>query len=54
MVTRGAGSLGLDIRKTSHPQVIVIADTISLYPAELYEKGMEIITASTIRNHPAT
>src|SRR5436190_4122686 len=53
VVTRGAGSLGLDIRKTSHPQVIVIADTISLYPAELYEKGMEIITASTIRNHPA-
>jgi branched-chain amino acid aminotransferase len=53
VVTRGAGSLGLDIRKTSHPQVIVIADTISLYPADLYEKGMEIITASTIRNHPA-
>ncbi|HVJ85954.1 MAG TPA: branched-chain-amino-acid transaminase [Caulifigura sp.] len=53
VVTRGAGSLGLDIRKTSNPQVIVIADTISLYPAELYEKGMEIITASTIRNHPA-
>jgi branched-chain amino acid aminotransferase len=53
VVTRGAGSLGLDIRKTSHPQVIIIADTISLYPVELYEKGMEIITASTIRNHPA-
>jgi len=53
VITRGSGSLGLDIRKTSHPQVIVIADTISLYPAELYEKGMEIITASTIRNHPA-
>ncbi len=53
VVTRGAGSLGLDIRKTSHPQVIVIADTISLYPEELYEKGMKIITASTIRNHPA-
>jgi branched-chain amino acid aminotransferase len=53
VVTRGAGSLGLDVRKTSNPQVIVIADTITLYPEELYEKGMEIITASTIRNHPA-
>ncbi|WP_437227109.1 branched-chain-amino-acid transaminase [Planctomicrobium sp. SH661] len=52
VVTRGAGSLGLDIRRTSHPMVIIIADTISLYPEELYEKGMEIITASTIRNHP--
>lgn len=52
VVTRGAGSLGLDIRRTSNPQVIIIADSISLYPEELYEKGMEIITASTIRNHP--
>ncbi|MCA9052430.1 MAG: branched-chain-amino-acid transaminase [Planctomycetaceae bacterium] len=53
VVTRGAGSLGLDIRKTSHPQVIIIADTITLYPEELYENGMSIITASTIRNHSA-
>ena len=53
VVTRGAGSLGLDIRKTSHPQVIIIADTITLYPEELYEHGMSIITASTIRNHSA-
>ncbi|MBX3441023.1 MAG: branched-chain-amino-acid transaminase [Planctomyces sp.] len=53
VVTRGAGSLGLDIRKTSDPQVIVIADTITLYPPEMYEQGMAIVTASTIRNHPA-
>ena len=52
VVTRGAGSLGLDIRRTSNPQVIIIADTISLYPPELYESGMRLITASTIRNHP--
>ncbi|SFH54726.1 branched-chain-amino-acid transaminase [Planctomicrobium piriforme] len=52
VITRGAGSLGLDIRRTSHPQVIIIADTITMYPEEMYEKGMEIITASTIRNHP--
>jgi branched-chain amino acid aminotransferase len=52
VVTRGSGSLGLDIRRTSNPQVIVIADTISLYPPELYENGLKLITASTIRNHP--
>jgi len=52
VVTRGAGSLGLDIRKTSNPQVIIIADTISLYPPETYTKGMNLVTASTIRNHP--
>lgn len=52
VVTRGAGSLGLDIRRTSNPQVIIIADTISLYPPETYTRGMHLVTASTIRNHP--
>jgi branched-chain amino acid aminotransferase len=52
VVTRGAGYLGLDPGKTSHPQVIIIVDDIALYPAEFYEKGLEVITASTIRNHP--
>jgi len=52
VVTRGGGSLGLDIRKTSDPQVIIIADTITLYPEEIYKNGMKLITASTIRNHP--
>jgi branched-chain amino acid aminotransferase len=53
VVTRGAGTLGLDIRKTSSPQIIIIADTITLYPAEIYENGMHLVTASTIRNHPS-
>jgi len=53
IVTRGAGSLGLDPTRTSDPQIIIIADKITLYPAEYYDKGLEIITASTIRNHPA-
>jgi branched-chain amino acid aminotransferase len=52
VVTRGAGSLGLDPRKTGDPQVIVIVDDISLYPPELYENGLEIATVATIRNHP--
>jgi len=53
IVTRGAGSLGLDPRKTTDPQVIIITDAISLYPAELYEHGLKIITAGTLRNHPS-
>ena len=53
VVTRGAGTLGLDPNRTSDPQVIIIADKISLYPQEFYEKGLEIVTVSTIRNHPA-
>jgi branched-chain amino acid aminotransferase len=53
IVTRGSGSLGLDPNKTSNPQVIIITDKISLYPQELYEKGLEIITVSTQRMHSA-
>jgi len=49
VVTRGVGSLGLDPNKTKHPQVIVIADTISLYPREYYERGLRIVTAATQR-----
>jgi branched-chain amino acid aminotransferase len=53
VVTRGAGSLGLDPNRTSNPQVIIIADSIALYPAEMYEQGLTIITSSVQRNHPA-
>jgi branched-chain amino acid aminotransferase len=52
IVTRGAGTLGLDPRKTTDPQVIIIVDDIALYPAEVYEQGLEVVTAATIRNHP--
>ncbi len=52
VVTRGAGSLGLDPRKTTDPQIIIITDKIALYPPELYEHGLKIVTAATTRNHP--
>src|SRR5688572_1086001 len=51
VVTRGAGTLGLDPNRCSNPQVIIIADSITLYPPEFYEKGLELITSSVIRNH---
>jgi branched-chain amino acid aminotransferase len=53
VVTRGVGTLGLDPNRCSNPQVIVIADKISLYPDELYQKGLEIVTVSNQRTHPA-
>jgi branched-chain amino acid aminotransferase len=53
VVTRGAGSLGLDPNRTADPQVIIITDHITVYPEDLYRQGLEIITASTLRNHPA-
>jgi branched-chain amino acid aminotransferase len=52
VVTRGAGYLGLHPSKTANPSVFIITCGLALYPKELYEKGMAIVTASTIRNHP--
>jgi branched-chain amino acid aminotransferase len=53
VVTRGAGTLGLDPNRCSNPQVIIIADVISLYPKELYEEGLEIVTVSVQRTSAA-
>jgi branched-chain amino acid aminotransferase len=53
VVTRGAGTLGLDPNRCSNPQVIIIADAIALYPKELYENGLEIVTVSVQRMSPA-
>src|SRR3990167_6119195 len=53
IVTRGEGDLGLDPRKCyGKPNIIIITDKITLYPKELYNKGLEIITVPTIRNNP--
>jgi branched-chain amino acid aminotransferase len=52
LVTRGVGNLGLDPRRCD-PNIIVIVDDIALYPPELYDQGLKIITSSVLRNHPA-
>jgi branched-chain amino acid aminotransferase len=52
VVTRGAGDLGIDPRKSARPSLFIIADTISIYPREMYENGMSVITSSYARNHP--
>lgn len=52
IVTRGKGDLGLDPQKCAKPSIICIAADIQLYPEELYEKGLEIITVPTRRNVP--
>jgi len=52
LATRGVGSLGISVKHTANPSVIVIADTIALYPPQLYETGLSCIISSYIRNHP--
>ncbi len=52
VVSRGAGDLGLDPNKCPKPTTVIIASSIALYPPELYEKGMPVITVPTRRNAP--
>ncbi len=52
VVTRGVGDLGLDPRKCKNPTIFIITDKIALYPKEFYQKGLEIVTATTRRNLP--
>ncbi len=52
VITRGKGDLGLDPRKCPRASVIIIADSIALYPEEFYEKGLEVISTATRRIPP--
>ena len=52
VVTRGIGTLGLNPFVCKNSSIFIIADSIQLYPEELYEKGMRVISATTVRNHP--
>ncbi|MBT5903308.1 MAG: branched-chain-amino-acid transaminase [Opitutaceae bacterium] len=53
IATRGQGDLGLSPWSCPNPSLIVIADTIALYPPEHYEKGLKIVTVPTRRMNPA-
>ncbi|HMN96666.1 MAG TPA: branched-chain-amino-acid transaminase [Phycisphaerales bacterium] len=45
VVTRGAGTLGLHPFRCPVPGTFIIADSIQLYPEELYRDGMKVIVA---------
>ena len=54
VVTRGVGDLGMDPRKCPKPTVFCIVDTIALWPADRYEKGLTCMTAATPISHKET
>lgn len=47
IVTRGVGDLGLDPRKCPRPTLMIIVDTIKLWPEAVYEAGLNVVTAGT-------
>jgi branched-chain amino acid aminotransferase len=52
VISRGVGDLGLNPYKCPTAGIIIIAASIQLYPEELYGKGLKVISAATMRNHP--
>ncbi|MDE3839815.1 branched-chain amino acid aminotransferase [Bacillus methanolicus] len=50
VVSRGVGDLGLDPYNCKSASVVVIVEPLTIYPKELYEKGLEIVTVATRRN----
>jgi len=53
VVSRGQGDLGLNpLNCHTPPTIVVIASHIELYPREVYERGLELITCTTRRNVP--
>lgn len=53
LLTRGVGTLGLSPEHCLRSSVIIIADSIKLYPKEMYENGLKIVTCATRRIAPA-
>jgi branched-chain amino acid aminotransferase len=49
VISRGKGDLGIDPDKCPKPTVVIIVDTIELYPEELYQKGVPLVTSSIRR-----
>jgi len=52
VVSRGPGDLGIDPAKCKEPTLVIIVDSIVIYPAEYYEKGIQLITSSVRRIPP--
>src|SRR5438128_3938542 len=53
VVTRGVGNLGLNPAQCKKPSVIIIAATVALYPAEMYSRGLTVVTCATRRTNPS-
>ena len=52
IVTRGRGLLGVSAHSCERPTTILIAASLQLYPPELYERGVDVITSSLRRASP--
>lgn len=49
VVSRGPGDLGIDPAKCRKATVVIIVDSIALYPQEVYDNGVSLVTSSVRR-----
>ncbi|AIG25606.1 branched-chain-amino-acid transaminase [Brevibacillus sp. 7WMA2] len=52
VISRGDGDLGLDPRSCKRANIVIIVEQLRLFPQELYETGLKIVTVPTRRNKP--
>lgn len=52
VISRGEGDLGLDPRSCKQANIVIIVEQLRLFPQELYETGLKIVTVPTRRNKP--
>lgn len=51
-ISRGPGEIGLDPALCSAPTIVIAAKPFHDYPAEYYERGVNVRVVKTRRNHP--
>jgi branched-chain amino acid aminotransferase len=49
VVSRGPGDLGIDPARCPRATVVIVVDTIAMYPQEAYDFGIDLVTASVRR-----
>jgi branched-chain amino acid aminotransferase len=49
-ITRGTGTIGLGLKNTTEPNVIIYIRELDQTPAEYYEKGVKVVTTQRLRN----
>ncbi|MCR8644123.1 branched-chain-amino-acid transaminase [Paenibacillus sp. N1-5-1-14] len=52
VVSRGAGDLGLDPRRSPKASVIIIVEQLAIYSEEMYQNGLKTVSVSQRRNIP--
>ncbi len=53
VVTRGVGDLGVNPFVCAKPSTFIIVDSIALYCEQMYEQGLPVIIAKTVRTSPS-